>query len=121
MIYELDYFIIGIIIMAVFFGSTFIVALVFILRFRKSANKRAKERGYDSFVDYTVDKSMQMNDKGLDIMDQMAQGKATVNVNHNHSGNGNEGNTIIKVRCPHCGYLESEDALYCSKCGKSMK
>lgn len=119
MIYELDYFIIGFIIMAVFFGSTFIVALVFILKFRKHANKGAKERGYDSIMDMAVDRGMQMNDKGLDIMDQMAQGKATININH--TGNGSGGNTIIKVRCPHCGYLESEDAVYCSKCGKSMK
>ena len=27
---------------------------------------------------------------------------------------------IIKVKCPHCGYLESEDADFCSKCGKKL-
>lgn len=27
---------------------------------------------------------------------------------------------VIKVKCPHCGYLESEDAEFCSKCGKRI-
>jgi len=27
---------------------------------------------------------------------------------------------IIKIKCPHCGYLESEDAEFCSKCGNKM-
>ena len=27
---------------------------------------------------------------------------------------------IVKIRCPHCGYLESEDAKFCSKCGKKL-
>jgi len=27
---------------------------------------------------------------------------------------------IIKVKCPHCGYLDSEDAEFCSKCGKKI-
>jgi len=27
---------------------------------------------------------------------------------------------IIKVKCPQCGYLESEDADFCSKCGKKI-
>lgn len=27
---------------------------------------------------------------------------------------------VIKVKCPHCGYLESEDADFCSKCGKKI-
>lgn len=27
---------------------------------------------------------------------------------------------VIKVKCPHCGYLESEDAEFCSKCGKKL-
>jgi len=26
----------------------------------------------------------------------------------------------IKIRCPHCKYLESIDAEYCSKCGKKI-
>jgi len=28
---------------------------------------------------------------------------------------------IIKVKCPYCGYLESEDAEFCSKCGKRLR
>ena len=27
---------------------------------------------------------------------------------------------VVKVKCPHCGYLESEDATFCSKCGKNL-
>ena len=27
---------------------------------------------------------------------------------------------IIKIKCPNCGYLESEDAEFCSKCGKKI-
>jgi len=27
---------------------------------------------------------------------------------------------VIKVKCPHCGYLESEDAEFCSKCSKKI-
>ncbi len=27
---------------------------------------------------------------------------------------------IIKIKCPHCGYLESEDAKFCSKCSKKI-
>jgi len=27
---------------------------------------------------------------------------------------------VIKVKCPHCGYLNSEDAEFCSKCGKKI-
>lgn len=27
---------------------------------------------------------------------------------------------VIKIKCPHCGYLESEDAEFCSKCGKKI-
>jgi flagellar biosynthesis/type III secretory pathway M-ring protein FliF/YscJ len=96
-----------------------IIAFTVSHKIRKRANKAAKERGYDDFMDMAVDRGAQMNDKTLDIMDQVAQGKATINVNH--TGNNNSDNTIIKVRCPHCGYLESEDAVYCSKCGRSMK
>ena len=29
-------------------------------------------------------------------------------------------NEVIKVKCPHCGYLDSEDAEFCSKCGKKI-
>lgn len=96
-----------------------IVAITVSHKIRKRANKRAKERGYDDFIDMSIDKGMQMTDKSIDLMDQAVQGKATININH--TGNGSEGNTVIKVRCPHCGYLESEDAVYCSKCGRSMK
>ncbi len=28
--------------------------------------------------------------------------------------------TVIRVKCRNCGYLESEDATYCSKCGKPV-
>ena len=122
MIYEMDttrYIIIGVVIMVVFFVPVLVSMLVVSHKIRKKMNKGAKERGYDSFMDMAVDRGMQMNDKGLDAMDQFVSGKATINVNH--TGNGNDGNVIIKVRCPHCGYLESEDAIYCSKCGKNMK
>jgi len=27
---------------------------------------------------------------------------------------------VIKIKCPNCGYLESEDADFCSKCGKKI-
>ena len=27
---------------------------------------------------------------------------------------------IIKIKCPHCGFLESIDAEFCSKCGKKV-
>ncbi len=27
---------------------------------------------------------------------------------------------IIKIRCSHCGYLETEDANFCSKCGNKI-
>ena len=109
------------IILGIMFGLFVIFAIVALSishKMRKSMNKAAKDRGYDSFVDMSIDRGMKMSDKSMDMMDQAIQGKATINVNHN--GNGSS-NTIIKVRCPHCGYLESEDALYCSKCGKSMK
>lgn len=122
MFYEMfptSFFIIFFGIMIGLFVVFAIVALSISHKMRKSMNKAAKERGYDSFVDMSIDKGMQMTDKSIDMMDQAVQGKATININH--TGNGSEGNTVIKVRCPHCGYLESEDALYCSKCGKSMK
>ena len=28
--------------------------------------------------------------------------------------------TVIKVKCKNCGYLDSEDATYCSKCGQPL-
>jgi len=28
--------------------------------------------------------------------------------------------TVVRVKCRNCGYLESEDATYCSKCGKPV-
>jgi len=34
--------------------------------------------------------------------------------------NSSEVKEVIKIKCPHCGYLESEDADYCSKCGKKI-
>ena len=27
---------------------------------------------------------------------------------------------VIRIKCPHCGYLESEDAEFCSKCSKKI-
>jgi hypothetical protein len=27
---------------------------------------------------------------------------------------------IVKVKCPHCGYLDSEEAVFCSKCGNKI-
>jgi hypothetical protein len=33
---------------------------------------------------------------------------------------GTGGGEVIKVRCRACGYLESEDAKFCSGCGKSI-
>jgi hypothetical protein len=27
---------------------------------------------------------------------------------------------IIKIKCSHCGYLETEDVDFCSKCGKKL-
>ena len=122
MVYEFGnmtmFFIIVGVMMGLFF-IIFIAMLIYSFRFRKAANKRAKERGYDSFTDMSIDKGMQMTDKSIDMMDQAVKGKATININH--TGNGSEGNTVIKVRCPQCGYLESEDSIYCSKCGRSMK
>jgi len=34
--------------------------------------------------------------------------------------NSSQTKEVIKVKCKHCGYLESEDAEYCSKCGKKI-
>lgn len=28
--------------------------------------------------------------------------------------------TVVKVKCKNCGYLDSEDATYCSKCGQPL-
>jgi len=28
--------------------------------------------------------------------------------------------SIVKVKCRNCGYLENEDAIYCGKCGKPL-
>lgn len=37
------------------------------------------------------------------------------------SGLGNsQTKEVIKIKCPHCRYLESEDADFCSKCGKKI-
>lgn len=35
-------------------------------------------------------------------------------------GTSNTPKEVIKIKCPHCGYLESEDAEFCSKCGKKI-
>src|SRR2546426_12451085 len=28
--------------------------------------------------------------------------------------------SVVKVKCRNCGYLENEDAIYCGKCGKPL-
>jgi len=33
---------------------------------------------------------------------------------------GGGGKEVIKVKCRNCGYLDSEDAEYCSKCGEAL-
>ena len=35
-------------------------------------------------------------------------------------GLGGGANEVIKVKCRNCGYLETEDAEFCSKCGQSI-
>ncbi len=30
------------------------------------------------------------------------------------------GESVVKVKCRNCGYLENEDAMYCGKCGKPL-
>ena len=30
------------------------------------------------------------------------------------------GQQVVRVKCRSCGYLESEDATYCSKCGRAV-
>jgi hypothetical protein len=35
-------------------------------------------------------------------------------------GGGARGGTVVRVKCRNCGYLETEDAEYCSKCGQRM-
>ena len=35
-------------------------------------------------------------------------------------GIGTGGKEVIKVKCRNCGYLETEDAEFCSKCGQTM-
>jgi uncharacterized OB-fold protein len=30
------------------------------------------------------------------------------------------GKETIKIKCRNCGYLETEDAEFCSKCGQTM-
>ena len=33
---------------------------------------------------------------------------------------GSEKKEVIKIKCKNCGYLDSEDAEFCSKCGKKI-
>ena len=35
-------------------------------------------------------------------------------------GGGSGSKETVKIRCRNCGYLESEDAVYCSKCGEGL-
>jgi len=37
------------------------------------------------------------------------------------SGFGSVQGEVVKIRCPYCGYLESEDAEFCSNCGKKIR
>ena len=30
------------------------------------------------------------------------------------------GGTVVRVKCRNCGYLETEDAEFCSKCGQRL-
>ena len=32
----------------------------------------------------------------------------------------NENKVVVKVKCSHCGYLETKDAEFCSKCGRRL-
>ena len=51
--------------------------------------------------------------------EQVTDGLATGLKKHG-MGIGTGGKEVIKVRCPHCDYLETEDAEFCSKCGQAM-
>ena len=33
---------------------------------------------------------------------------------------GGGGREVVKIKCRNCGYLETEDAEFCSKCGQAM-
>ena len=33
---------------------------------------------------------------------------------------GGGGKEVVKIKCRNCGYLETEDAEFCSKCGQAM-
>jgi hypothetical protein len=35
-------------------------------------------------------------------------------------GGGAPAGTVVRVKCRNCGYLETEDAEFCSKCGQRM-
>ncbi len=35
-------------------------------------------------------------------------------------GNPLRSESVVKVKCRNCGYLENEDAIYCGKCGKPL-
>lgn len=36
------------------------------------------------------------------------------------NGGGGKPSEVVKVKCRNCGYLDTEDADYCSKCGKKL-
>jgi hypothetical protein len=41
--------------------------------------------------------------------------------NHGHHRRGSSApHEVVKVKCRNCGYLDSEDATFCSKCGKRL-
>ena len=51
--------------------------------------------------------------------EQVTDGLATGLEKHG-MGIGTGGKEVIKIKCRNCGYLETEDAEFCSKCGQSM-
>ena len=51
--------------------------------------------------------------------EQVTDGLATGLKKHG-MGIGTGGKEVVKIKCRNCGYLETEDAEFCSKCGQSM-
>ena len=49
--------------------------------------------------------------------EQVTDGIATGLEKH---GMGIGGKEVVKIKCRNCGYLETEDAEFCSKCGKAL-
>ncbi len=51
--------------------------------------------------------------------EQVTDGFATGLQKHGMSIGGG-GKEVVKIKCRNCGYLETEDAEFCSKCGQAM-